>query len=95
MTFEEALKLKSELPLEFTHAELPLTTYITPANADDFSRYATDFRLRKMADETAKIYSSDKQFLVRGICYYRDINYFYYIKLPLKDNASMSTLTPM
>ena len=84
MTFEEAVKLKSELPSKFTHLELPFTTCITPKEKDDFEKYRTDLRVRKITDETAKLYSSDKQFLVRGICFYRDINYLYHIELPLK-----------
>jgi hypothetical protein len=84
MTFDEAVKLKSELPPKFTHLELPCTTYITPKKSVDFHNYCAAFRLIKMNDEKAKLYSSDRQFLVRGICFYRDINYLYHIKLPLK-----------
>lgn len=84
MTYSEALKLKSELPEKFTHQELLFTTCITPKNNEDFNRYSSACRLYKITDELAKNYSTNGEFSVRGICFYRDANLFYHIELPLK-----------
>jgi len=90
MTFDEAVRLKVELPLTFFHTELQFITYVTPAKDEDFSRYASDFRLIEMTDEFARVYSNDNQYLVRGICCNRDIDYFYYLQVPLHNGSTIS-----
>lgn len=84
MNFEEALKLKDKLPSIIIHEDLNLNVYITPEKSEDFSRYSTDFReFKDITDDFAKLYSSDGEYLVRGICYYRDANRLYHIVLPV------------
>jgi len=79
MTYEESVIYKLSHPATFIQDQMEFTTYVTPRKSEDFSKYCDSFRLsRNVGDELAILHSSDKQFSVYGICYYRDINFFYY-----------------
>ena len=79
MTYDEAVIYKLSRPRTFIEGDIEFTTYVTPLQNADFSQYCDSFRInRTVGDDFAIPYSSDKQFSVYGICYYRDINYLYF-----------------
>ena len=84
MTFEEAVKVKAELPERFVRDGMEYRTYITPKDIEDFlGAYRNAFDKHLITNESAKFYNPHNDYTVRGICYYRDVNLFYHVELPL------------
>lgn len=83
MTYQQAEEFKSKVEPEFIYQGLSMVTYITPANQADFDEYKTAWRSIKISDETAKMFCTNNDYIVRGICFMRDINMLWHIDLPL------------
>jgi len=84
MTFEEAVKFKSEVAEWFDYSGLKFKTYITPLDVNDLNKQKDDMRIYIMDDSSAKKYSLNNEFKVRGICILLDIGNVYHVDLPLK-----------
>ena len=68
MTFQDAIEFKEKLGTDrITKDHLNMKVFVTPADHDDFTRYATDYRAGHFTDETSKKYSLDGQFNVCGL----------------------------
>jgi hypothetical protein len=83
MTFDEAVKFKATIEPEFVYKGTPMSVYVTPSKPDDLTIYFADFRVRKMNDTDAKLYSSNNDYIVQGIKHYRDTNHLYWFEFPL------------
>lgn len=68
MTFQEAKQKKEELRSDqFTIDKLVLKVYIVPSNPADFINYASEFEQGNFTDQSAVFFSSDNDYLLRGI----------------------------
>jgi len=81
MTFEEALEFKKTLPAKIKQDELTYTVYVTPYKHEDFTLLTNYMRSYKITDETAKQFSNDGKYSVRGICFARDANMLWHYEI--------------
>ena len=67
MTYQEALDLRKSFPDEIEEDNLTMEILIAPEGADDFHRFTEAYRSGGFDDETAQLYSFNKQFIVAGL----------------------------
>ncbi len=68
MTYEEALLKKVEVGTAFFEEGFEYIVYITPSRSNDFDNYMKIFKEKSLNDNDAKLFSSNNQYLLRGIC---------------------------
>lgn len=83
MTYDQAADFKSKVDTSFIYKGLPMVTYITPATQSDFDEYKNAWRSIRMSDESAKMFCRNNDYMVRGICFMREINMLWHFDFPL------------
>jgi hypothetical protein len=67
MTFEEAKNIKRSLPEKVIINKTEMGVYIVPLDELDYIKFAEFYMKYNITDETAKKFSKNKQFDIRGL----------------------------
>jgi hypothetical protein len=68
MTYHEAIKFKESLKTDsIIEGGMKMHVLVTPLASSDFERYINDYRIYRFKDESAQLYSKNKQFTVNGL----------------------------
>lgn len=66
MKYQEALAIRKTLPDEIEQLGVKMEVLIAPSAFEDFQRFTDAFRTGCFVDETAHLFSLDKEFFVAG-----------------------------
>ena len=70
MTFEEALKVKTEYGDTIKIQDLEYKVFVVPFDKEDLSKYLADYVRIKFDDNSAKLYSKNSKFKVYALWQY-------------------------
>jgi hypothetical protein len=70
MTFNEALKSKTEIGETIKIENLEYRVFVVPSSSDDIVNYLGKYKTQSFTDESAKLFSNNSEFKVYAIWQY-------------------------